>query len=154
LEKPLEVEVIQVSARRLAAVTEVTTFAAVPSIVRGLLDHVYAFLRSQTEVVQTGHNVLLYLDSLPTLVAGVEVSGSFEPTGRVAPAETPRGKAARLLHIGPYSKLPESSASLRRWCHEHGHSLAGPSWEIYGDWNEDESLLETEVFYLLSEATP
>lgn len=27
--------------------------------------------------------------------------------------------------------------------------LAGINWEIYGDWNEDESKLETEIFYLL-----
>ncbi len=31
----------------------------------------------------------------------------------------------------------------------HCAGLAGPRWEIYGDWHEDVSELETEVFYLL-----
>ena len=64
--------------------TEVTTFASLPSIVRRLFDQVYAFLRSQTEITQTGHNILLYLDSRPFVVARVEVSGVFAPAGRVA----------------------------------------------------------------------
>jgi hypothetical protein len=28
-------------------------------------------------------------------------------------------------------------------------TLAAPRWEIYGDWTEDESALETEIAYLL-----
>ncbi len=30
-----------------------------------------------------------------------------------------------------------------------GLELAGPRWEIYGDWREDPADLETEVYYLL-----
>jgi hypothetical protein len=36
-----------------------------------------------------------------------------------------------------------------RWCAEQGRPLAGPRWEIYGDWREDPAELETEVYYLL-----
>src|SRR5205085_813833 len=107
-------------------VTEVTTFASLPSIIRGLLDQVYAFLRSQTEVVQTGHNIILYLDIRPLVVAGVEVSGVFQPAGRVVPSQTPSGRVARLLHVGPYSTLHQAHTKLRAWCSEHGHTLAGP----------------------------
>jgi hypothetical protein len=28
-------------------------------------------------------------------------------------------------------------------------ALAGSRWEIYGDWTDDESALETEIVYLL-----
>ena len=35
----------------------------------------------------------------------------------------------------------------------HGHTLAGPNWEIYGhwvdEWNRDPTKIRTEVFYLL-----
>jgi len=28
--------------------------------------------------------------------------------------------------------------------------MAGPRWEIYGDWHEDATQLETEVYHLLT----
>jgi hypothetical protein len=30
-----------------------------------------------------------------------------------------------------------------------GRALAGPRWEVYGDWRDDPAELETEVYYLL-----
>src|SRR5438876_854902 len=113
LENNSQVEVREVSPRLLAAVSEETSFAALPSIVRRLFDEVYAYIRTQNEVVQTGHNVLLYLDSLPTVVAGVEVSGVFAPAGRVRPAETPAGRVTHQTHVGPYSALSETHARIR-----------------------------------------
>jgi hypothetical protein len=35
------------------------------------------------------------------------------------------------------------------WCRTHGRRVAGPSWEIYGHWTEDESRLRTDVYHLL-----
>jgi hypothetical protein len=32
-----------------------------------------------------------------------------------------------------------------------GRDLTGERWEIYGDWREDPSLLETRIFYRLAE---
>jgi hypothetical protein len=31
----------------------------------------------------------------------------------------------------------------------HGKSFAGKSWEIYGDWTDDVTKLETRIEYLL-----
>jgi len=36
------------------------------------------------------------------------------------------------------------------WAAANNETFAGWSWEIYGDWNEDVSKLETRIEYLLS----
>jgi effector-binding domain-containing protein len=64
-------------------------------------------------------------------------------------AVIPGGMVATVVHMGPYQKLPEAHAAVRGWCAEHGHALAGPSWEIYGDWTDNPAELRTDVFYLL-----
>jgi effector-binding domain-containing protein len=123
-----------------------------------LLREVYAFLE-RSGVRQAGHNVVLYLDQedrglfmteggVP-VEAGVEVAGPFEAAGRVKCSQTPGGAVASVVHVGPYQRLPEAHAAVRRWCQEQGHSIAGPNWEVYGDWTEDPAGLRTEVVYLL-----
>jgi len=32
----------------------------------------------------------------------------------------------------------------------NNRAFAGKSWEIYGDWHEDESLLETEIVFRIA----
>jgi effector-binding domain-containing protein len=39
--------------------------------------------------------------------------------------------------------------ALRQWCADHGHTLAGPSWEVYGDWRADPLQLRTDIFLLV-----
>jgi effector-binding domain-containing protein len=80
---------------------------------------------------------------------GVQVPGPFEGDGRVVCSATPGGTAARALHVGPYDKLGDAHDAVRLWCRKNNHPIAGPNWEVYGDWNEDPNQLETEVFYLL-----
>jgi len=42
------------------------------------------------------------------------------------------------------------AVAVLRWCAEHGLDPAGPRWEIYGHWHDDDpAQLETEVYYLL-----
>jgi hypothetical protein len=43
--------------------------------------------------------------------------------------------------------------AVLRWCAAEGRDLTGERWEVYGDWHEDPSLLETEIFYRLAEAS-
>ena len=66
---------------------------------------------------------------------------------------TPAGLIVTTTHYGPYGRLQQAHAAIRGWCAEQGCVPAGPSWEIYGhwqdDWNRDPSRISTEVFYLL-----
>jgi effector-binding domain-containing protein len=80
---------------------------------------------------------------------GVEVVRAFDRAGDVYATETPAGEVAFAVHVGRYDWLGKTHAAIHEWCAEHRRHLAGKSWEIYGDWTDDESKLETTVAYLL-----
>jgi effector-binding domain-containing protein len=113
-----------------------------------LLDQVYAFLKT-SDVKQDGHNVMLYKDDVPNVEVGVQVDRAFASEGPVVASVLPTGEAAMTLHRGPYDRLDAAHEAIHQWCAAHGHALAGPRWEVYGDWHEDPAQLETEVYYLL-----
>jgi effector-binding domain-containing protein len=124
-----------------------------------LLDEVWRFLKASPRVVNPGCNVFLYwneedkdlfhTDEGIPIEAGVQVAAPFEGAGRVVCSATPGGTVATAAHIGPYEKLSEAHAAVRDWCRRNGHTLTGPNWEIYGDWEDDAEKLRTDVFYLL-----
>jgi effector-binding domain-containing protein len=144
-----EVTVRTAEASPTAVVPATTTWAEFPELWPQLLDEVYAVVRSGG-TTQTGHNVMLYRDDVPNVEVGVQVDGPFEPVGRVVPSVLPAGKIATAIHRGPYAGLAEAHVAVRNWCSARRHALTGARWEIYGDWQEDEAKLETEVCYLLT----
>ena len=80
---------------------------------------------------------------------GVEVTRSFETLGEVYATETPAGEVATAVHIGGYDGLNEAHDAIHAWAGAHQRVFAGQSWEIYGDWSDDLSKVETTVVYLL-----
>jgi hypothetical protein len=48
--------------------------------------------------------------------------------------------------------LKETHDAIHAWATAHQRQFAGQSWEIYGDWSDDPSKLETTVAYLLRES--
>ncbi len=83
---------------------------------------------------------------------GVEVTRSFERSGEVHETDTPAGEAAVATHVGGYDCLSETHNAVHAWASAKKRKLAGYSIEIYGDWAEDPSNLETTVIYLLQES--
>jgi effector-binding domain-containing protein len=148
------VSVKAVRPRILAAVRRQVAIAAVGSVWRPALDHVWTFLRSRPGLRTDGHNVFLYHHpenngALLDVDFGVEVTRSFEAEGDVHATATPSGEAATVVHVGSYDRLSEAHGAIHAWAKDHGRTFAGQSWEIYGDWSDDESKLETTVEYLL-----
>lgn len=140
-----------VRSRHLAVVRERRRRTELGGRLIPLLDRVYAAVKSG-EVVQSGHNVFLYRDGAPdtvTVEIGVEVASAFEDLGEVRHSTTPAGEVASTVHVGPYSTLGEAHDAIVGWCRERGLDRADVVWEVYGDWHEDESRLETEVYHLL-----
>lgn len=80
---------------------------------------------------------------------GVEVSGPFPSEGEIVFTHTPVGYIASTMHIGPPSQLASAAAATEEWCRANHRSLAGISWEIYGDPGDDPATIEVQVFYLL-----
>ena len=62
---------------------------------------------------------------------------------------TPAGHVAWTVHIGPPDRLGAANAAIEAWCLANQRTLAGVSWEIYGDPGDDPATFEVRVFYLL-----
>ena len=92
---------------------------------------------------------MLYKDDVPNVEVGVEVTRSFSAPGPVVSSALPAGEVAMVVHRGAYERLDSAHRAVRRWCASNGRELAGPRWEVYGDWHDDPTQLETEVYYLL-----
>ncbi len=75
----------------------------------------------------------------------------FEGDGTVSCSETPGGTVATTAHMGPYSEIPGAHGAVRQWCKDNGRKIAGPNWEVYGDWSDDPSQLRTDIYYLLED---
>jgi effector-binding domain-containing protein len=151
----VSVTVRQVNARTLAAVRRQVRIGEVGSAWGPALDQVWAFLRCQPGLRSDGHNVFLYHHpsqrGAPMEVDfGVEVTRRFEPSGEVRPVETPAGEVAMAVHVGGYDRLKEAHDAVHAWAAANRRAIGGQSWEIYGDWSDDPSKVETTVVYLLA----
>ncbi len=148
------VTVASVEARPTAVIAHVTTWGQFPRLWPQLLDEVYRFVRSRSDL-QTGagsnawQNIMLYRDGRPSVEIGVLVSRPFAPEARVTASQLPAGDALMAVHHGDYAQLGAAHDAVRMHAEAKGLELAGPRWEIYGHWRENPDELETEIYYLL-----
>ena len=143
-----------VSSQPLAAVRRRVRIGEVGRAWKPALDLVWDFLRQYEGLRNDGHNCFLYHHPAAgeaTMVVdfGVQVIRSFQDEGEIVSTETPAGEVVMTTHIGSSSKLTAAHQAINSWCAATGRALGACSWEIYGDWTNDETKLETEVTYLL-----
>ncbi|HEY0467854.1 MAG TPA: GyrI-like domain-containing protein [Polyangiaceae bacterium] len=136
--------------RLLAAVRRTAAPHEIPNVFKSALDLVWGVLGKHQGLRTDGHNVFLYHhvgrpEAGMPIDFGVEVTRRFEPEGEVHCVETPAGEALVVVHRGPYSGLAKAHAALRGWCAANGRTIGGHSLEIYGDWSNDPSKLETTI---------
>src|SRR5580704_7389750 len=74
--------------------------------------------------------------------------------GAHARREAPRarGRSGRGVEAGPSRSRPgRAHDAILSWCNANGYKPAGPSWEIYGhwqdEWNSKPAVIRTNVFY-------
>ena len=107
----------------------------------------------RAQQVKAGRHVAIYWDDTIRLEVGVELFGPFVDQDGVVRSATPAGTVAAVVHMGPYGGLGAAHEAVRRWTAENNHRLAGPSWEIYGHWQQawdaDPSQIRTDVCYLI-----
>ena len=149
-----EIVLEDVAARPIAAVHVSVPGGQVGAAWRPALDKVWVFLRRHDGLRTDGHNIFVYHHPLRPGAPiecdfGVEVSGSFEGEDGIVLTHTPAGQAASTVHLGPPDQLASANAAIEQWCRASHRSLAGVSWEIYGDPGDDRATLEVRVFYLL-----
>jgi effector-binding domain-containing protein len=150
----IDVSVRTVASVKLAAVRRRVAISGVGTAWKPALDQVWEFLRTQPGLRIDGHNVFLYHHparrDLPMDVDfGVEVCCGFDGAGEVYATETPAGQVAVAVHVGGYDRIKETHDAIHAWREANNRSFAGESWEIYSDWSDDPSKLETTIMYLL-----
>jgi effector-binding domain-containing protein len=150
----MSITVERVPARKLAAIRRQVRLGEVGEVWKPALDLVWAFLRANPDLRADGHNVFVYhhparRDQPMDVEFGVEVTRPFEATGEVVAAETPAGEVVTAVHVGGYDRLHAAHDAIHAWRAREGRTFAGVSWEIYGDWSDEPSKLETTVCYLL-----
>jgi effector-binding domain-containing protein len=147
-----DVRLEQLGSRPLAVVRRKATLQELSRVVPDACGVVWNVVRAQ-KIPGAGRHVALYLDSQINLEVGVELDAPFAGHGEVVGSATPAGAVATATHLGPYGRLHEAHQAIRQWCANHGYTLAGPNWEVYGhwvdEWNTDPSKIRTDVFYLL-----
>ena len=145
------VSMMTVQQQVIAAARQRTTFKKVSEEIRKLLEAPWALIAERPDLRAGGHNVATYWDDKGdgSIEVGVQVVRRFEDTALVVCSETPGGRAATTMHYGDYSALGPAHQAVRAWCKQNGYPLAGPYWEIYGDWDDNPAKLRTDVVYLL-----
>ena len=144
-----------VSAQTLAAVRRRVRMGDVGRAWKPALDLVWEFLRRQEGLRTDGHNCFLYHHPADRGAAmdvdfGVQVIRPFKDEGEVICTETPAGEVAMTTHIGSYAGIAAAHNAIQSWRTATGRAFGTCSWEVYGDWTDDEAKLETMVVYLLS----
>src|SRR5215813_11737717 len=144
-----------VSAQPLAAVRRRALSQDVGRIWKPALDLVWEFLRRNEGLRVDGHNCFLYhhpahREEAMDIDFGVQVIRPFEGVDEVICSETPAGEVAMTTHVGSYDKLAGAHDAIHSWSATNGRAIGACSWEIYGDWTDDATKLETQVVYLLS----
>ncbi|HVY31226.1 MAG TPA: GyrI-like domain-containing protein [Polyangiaceae bacterium] len=154
-----EIFIVPIEKRALAVIKEVAWAQNIGPKIGATMGALHEGLR-QLGVTETGRDVVVYhpqgegmWDSPPGIHVEIGVQLK-EPLHVEKPpvlrSETPAGRAAHALHVGPYQLLPEAHHAIHQWCREHGHTLAGLNWEVYGPHHADDpSKLRTDVFYEL-----
>jgi effector-binding domain-containing protein len=145
-------DIVTVEPVTLAVTDAQTKQAEIPSRIPPMFDIVYAWLRD-SGAQQAGHNYVVYdrfgADGMRMRV-GVPVSKAFDDTAQVKCLRLTGGRAAHTTVVGPYTGISAAHMDLNAWCAQHKHALAGLSWEVYGDWVDDESKLVTDVYFRLA----
>lgn len=144
-----------VSSQPLAAVRRRVRIGEVVSAWKPALDLVWEFLGRHQGLRTDGHNCFLYhhpanREAPMEVDFGVQVIRPFADEGEVICTATPAGEVVMTTHIGSYAGLAAAHNAVHSWRAATGRAFGGCSWEIYGDWTDDEAKLETQVVYLLS----
>ncbi len=147
----VEVSVRTVEPMPTAVVSRTTTWAEFPKTWGPMLDRVWSFLRGDAPagLYQRGHNIMYYLDDVPHVEVGVQVSGSFEPAGHVVASMLPGGLVATATHTGPIAEIGDTHQAVREWSTANGYQLVGPRWEIYGDPDPSTGAFDVDVYWAL-----
>ena len=147
-----DIAIVTVEEQPLLAARTSVTFAEVPGKLLPLMDQVGAFVQGHG-VEGAGQNVWFYRDvsdGRMEVDVGVQVPAVTEAADGFVPSATPAGRCAHATFYGDYAGIPGVHQAIHQWCAEQNLVLAGPCWEIYGDWHDDPARRRTDMYHLLA----
>lgn len=117
----------------LAALRETVPMNALPAFFGRAFNATYAAAQQQGIPV-VGPPLGIYY-SMPTdtvdVAAGFPTARPVAASGGVTPVELPGGRAAQVLHRGPYDTMEQTYNRLLAWVAERGLKAAKIMWESY-----------------------
>jgi effector-binding domain-containing protein len=145
------VSIVATSPTPTAVIKETTTWERFPTLWRELLDEAWGYVRAAG--VPAGRNVMVYLDDVQNVEAGVELEGPLTaPSGRIVASALPEGRAATTVARGAPSPegIAAAHAAVVEWSRANGHELTGTRWEVYDHWRDDPDTFEIAAYWLLA----
>lgn len=112
-----------------------------------ILDKVWKEVR-ENGLSHKGTNHVVYEDG-DNIFAGIELLVPPNENTSLEEKDVILEKYVYGKHVGPYSELEKTYESIRSIVNSSGEHHELPLLEVYGHWNEDETKLETEIFYNL-----
>jgi len=111
--------------------------------IRELLDPVWKAVRAY-QIKSTGINHVVYGEN-GEYFCGVECPSLSQEIPGLIKKQFRLDQYAYFKHIGPYSGIPQAYAHMAEEMGKLSLRPGSTSIEIYGHWNNDENLLQTEL---------
>jgi effector-binding domain-containing protein len=130
---PGEVQIHQLHPREIAIVRVDVPPAQLPEAIGEAIGEIEARM-TEAGVEVAGPPFARYLDLGPLRIVaeiGCPVWRPAPHVGRVYPGRLGGGRAASIVHVGPYDGLAATYERLQRWLDEGGAHGTGPMWEVY-----------------------
>ena len=132
---PYEVQVKEVPAQHVAALSKHTSLATIGEDVSAAFTQIWGVIGPRG-IVPMGPPFLVMNDALDEVTEGdvelcVPIAEPFEGSGEVTGHDVEGVTAATAVHRGPYAEIGPAYHTLTGWVQEHGHEIAGPSREVY-----------------------
>jgi effector-binding domain-containing protein len=132
------IEIHELHPRETAVVRVEVPVAALPRAIGEAIGEIERGM-AEAGVGIAGPPFTRYLAFEPLIVAevGCPVRRPAPHVGRVYPGRLPGGRAASIVHVGPYEGLEATHDRLQAWIADVGATATGPMWEVY--WSDPDA---------------
>lgn len=127
------IEIVELRAQRIAGVRRIVPESGLGAFLGEVYPKVFAMLSAQG-ATPAGPPLARYFNNDPEgfdTEAAVPFTGTFTVSGDVRVTELPGGKAAKLVHTGPYNTLSAAYKRMMAWADERKTPLGNDPWEVY-----------------------
>ena len=143
-------ELVELSSQLAMSIRTRTTVQDLPQLFANGLGAIAQYLGELNEQPAGPPFAIYYNMDMQDLDVEIGFPVSITHPGRsnIQASETPSGKSAACLHVGPYSDVEPTYNALFQWIKDNGYEATGVAYEIYLN-DPDETppeKLETQIY--------